>query len=140
VFVEINKESLHTHGRARVLSGITDTLTPIADRYTLISYDARVLGMAKRDRQPIGYVLPTMADRYRTIARHLSPGILFADYRQILHAGSVWPGTWQWATYEVADRAIAKRMTNLGLDYLETMNPAMLRTMPSLASDRKAQV
>ena len=132
VFVEIKKESLHTQGRTKVLSVIADKLAPIAGRYTLISYDARVLGMAKRDKQPIGYVLPTMVDRYRPIARPLSPAILFADYRQILHAPELWPGPWQWATFEVADRAIARRMIASGLDFLETMNPGMLRTMPGL--------
>ncbi len=132
VFVEIKKESLHTQGRTKVLSVILDTLVPIAGRYTLISYDARVLGMAKRHKQPIGYVLPTLGDRYQTIARQLSPQVLFADYRQILHDPELWPGPWQWATFEVADRAIARRMIALNLDYLETMNPAMLRTMPGL--------
>ena len=132
VFVEIKKESLHTQGRPGVLSVIMEALAPISGRYTLISYDARVLGMAKRDKQPVGYVLPAMGDRYQTIARQLSPEILFADYRQILHARELWPGPWQWAAFEVADRAIARRMTALGLDYLETMNPAMLATMPGL--------
>ena len=132
VFVEIKKESLHTQGRPKVLSAIMETLAPIAGRYTLISYDARVLGMAKRDKQPVGYVLPSMGDRYQMIARQLSPEVLFADYRQILHARELWPGPWQWATFEVADRAIARRMMALGLEYLETMNPAMLSTMPGL--------
>ena len=132
-FVEIKKESLHTHGRSRVLSAITDALQAVAGRYMLISYDARVLGMAKRRGESVGYVLPTMDGRYRAIARHLSPAVLFADYRQILDAGATWPGSWQWATFEVADRAIARRMTDFDLDYLETMNPALLRTMPDLA-------
>lgn len=133
VFVEIKKESLHTQGRPKVLSVIMDALAPVAGRYTLISYDARVLGMAKRQGQPVGYVLPTMGDPFRMIARQLSPEVLFADYRQILHARGLWPGSWRWATFEVADRAVARRMIALGLDYLETMNPAMLCTMPSLA-------
>lgn len=132
VFVEIKKESLHTQGRTGVLSVILDTLAPIVGRYTLISYDARVLGMAKRYKQPVGYVLPTLDDRYQTIARRLSPQVLFADYRQILHIRKLWPGPWQWATFEVADRAIARRMIALELDYLETMDPAQLRTMPEL--------
>ncbi len=135
VFVEIKKESLHTQGRHKVLRAITDTMAPVAGRYTLISYDARVLGMAKRQQQPVGYVLPAMGDRYRTIAHQLSPSVLFADYRQILHARGTWPGPWRWATFEVADRAIARRMIDFGLDYLETMNPALLRTMPDLAGD-----
>jgi len=133
VFVEIKKESLHTHGRTRVLSAIMDTLAPIGGRYSLISYDARVLAMAKRQGVPVGYVLPTMGERYRAVALQLSPQVLFADYRQILHARKLWPGPWQWATFEVADRAIARRMIECGLDYLETMNPTMLRTMPGLA-------
>ena len=133
VFVEIKKESLHTQGRTRVLSAISQTLAPVAGRYTLISYDARVLGMAKRQGQPVGYVLPTMGDRYRAIARQLSPQVLFADYRQILRAPELWPGSWQWATFEIADLAIARRMITSGLDYLETMDPATLCRMPGLA-------
>lgn len=125
-FVEIKKESLHTQGREKVLATILKALAPIKNRYTLISYDARILGMAKQRGEPVGYVLPGLEERYRAIARHLSPGLLFADYRQLLHAGQLWPGEWRWATFEVADRAIARRMTDLGLDYLETMNPAAL--------------
>lgn len=133
VFVEIKKESLHTEGRRGVLSAITHALAPIASRYTLISYDSRVLGMAKRQGQPVGYVLPSLGERYRAIAHQLSPQVLFADYRQILGARELWPGSWQWATFEVADRAIARRMIGCGLDYLETMDPAALCTMPGLA-------
>ena len=133
VFVEIKKESLHTRGRESVLSAVMAALRPIEGRYTLISYDARVLGMAKRQGRPVGYVLPTMGERYRAIALHLSPQVLFADYRQLMQSGTLWPGPWKWATFEVADRAIARRMTDLGVNYVETMNPAMLNHGTRLA-------
>lgn len=126
VFVEIKKESLRTQGREKVLKTVLETLTPIAGRYTLISYDARILGMARQLDHPIGYVLPTMGHRYRTIAERLNPELVMADYKQILRAGSIWPGRWKWATFEIAGPDIARRMIALGLDYLETMNPAAL--------------
>lgn len=125
-FVEIKTESLHTHGRQAVLAAVRATLAPVAGRYTLISYDARVLGMARQAGETVGYVLRGLGERDRAVATHLSPALLFADCRQLLRAGALWPGDWRWATFEVADRAIARRMRALGVDYLETMNPSLL--------------
>lgn len=126
VFAEIKKESLRVLGRQRVLHAIVDTLAPIAGRYTLISYDARVLAMAKSQRQPIGYVLPGLGRRYRSIAEKLAPFLLFADCRQILRRGGIWPEGCAWATFEVGDAATAQRLAALGVRYMETMNPALL--------------
>ncbi|MGH8127884.1 MAG: glycerophosphodiester phosphodiesterase family protein [Gammaproteobacteria bacterium] len=125
VFVEIKKESLHTQGRECVLKVITDKLVSLVGRYTLISYDARILAMAKRAGQPIGYVLPTMGSRYRTIAERLAPDLLFGEDHHILRARKLWPGSWNWATFEVEDMAAAQRLTKLGVRYIETMNPAL---------------
>lgn len=124
-FVEIKRESLHTQGREQVLRVVTETLHPIAGRYTLISYDARVLGMARRRGMPIGYVLQRMTRRYRKIAERLAPELLFAEVRHILRAGRLWPGGWDWAAFEVEDSATARRLAVLGVRYLETMNPAL---------------
>lgn len=125
-FVEIKKESLKTRGRQRVLDVVAEALNPIAGRYTLISYDARVLGMARDRGLPIGYVLPTMGRRYRTIAERLAPELLFADWNQILAAGAIWRGRWDWAAFEVEDSALARRLAKLGVRYLETMTPGAL--------------
>ncbi len=123
-FVEIKKESLHTRGRKHVLKVVTERLTPLTGRYTLISHDARVLAMAQRINQPIGYVPPTLGQRYRTIAERLAPELLFADYRQILHMNTLWPGNWNWAAFEIEDTVTAQRLVNLGVRYIETMDPA----------------
>ncbi|MGH8427220.1 MAG: glycerophosphodiester phosphodiesterase family protein, partial [Gammaproteobacteria bacterium] len=84
VFVEIKKESLHAHGRERVLAAVTQAIETIRGRAVIISYDARVLAMAKRERWPIGYVLLYMTPRYQVIADRLAPEYLFAEYPQLL--------------------------------------------------------
>ena len=124
VFVEIKKESLYTRGRKHVLKAVTAELTALTGRYTLISYDARVLAMAQRRGQAIGYALPTLGQRYRAIAERLAPELLFADYRQILHVSKLWPGNWNWAAFEIEDTVTAQRLVNLGVPYIETMDPA----------------
>lgn len=125
-FVEIKKESLHTRGRRRVIEAVTRVLAGIPGRYTLISYDARVLGMARRRGLPIGYVLPTLGRRYRAIAAELAPGLLLADYRQILREGAIWRGNWEWAAFEVKNAATARRLIEVGVRYIETMDPTAL--------------
>lgn len=125
VFAEIKKESLHTQGRERVLKAIIDKLATLIGRYTLISYDARILSMAQREELPVGYVLPTMGAHYRTIAERLAPELLFGDERHILRAEMLWPGSWDWATFEVKDVVTAQRLTDLGVRYIETMNPTL---------------
>ncbi|MEO8802570.1 MAG: glycerophosphodiester phosphodiesterase family protein [Rudaea sp.] len=126
VFVEIKKESLAVHGRKSVLAAIAGAIESIRERAVLISYDARVLAMAKRAGFPIGYVLPSLHQRHRRTAETLAPEWLFADFQQILDAGGIWPGSWIWATFEIDSVELAQRMAGLGVDYVETMNPAKL--------------
>lgn len=133
-FVEIKKESLRTRGRRRVLEAVTGTLERVRDRCTLISYDARVLSMAKRRGHAVGYVLPGMGRRHALVAKRLAPELLLADYRQIVNAGGVWPGAWDWAAFEVEDEAIAHRLLDLGVLYLETMMPSAMLDAVALSA------
>lgn len=125
-FVEIKKESLAVHGRKSVLATISQAIETIRDRVVVISYDARVLAMAKRAGFPIGYVLPDLRKRFQSTSGNLAPEWLFADFRQILDAGAIWPGNWNWATFEVDNVDLAQCMAGLGVRYIETMNPARL--------------
>ncbi len=124
IFVEIKKESLRTWSREYVLEAVTTKLTALAGRYTLISHDARVLAMAQCTNQPIGYVPPTLGQRHRAIAERLAPELLFSNYRRILHVNTLWPGNWNWAAFEIEDTVTAQRLVNLGVRYIETMDPA----------------
>ena len=129
-FVEIKKESIHTRGRELALETIRKALDEISGRYTLISYDARILAMAQSRGEPVGYVLPTMGKRYRALADDLAPEFIFADCRQILRAGAIWPGDWNWASFEIEDIVTAQRLINLGVHYIESMNPALFAKGP----------
>lgn len=129
-FVEIKKESIHTRGRERALEVIRKALDEISGRYTLISYDARILAMAQSRGEPVGYVLPTMGKCYRVVADRLAPEFIFADCRQILRTGAIWPGDWNWASFEIKDITTAQRLINLGVHYLESMNPALFAKVP----------
>ncbi len=124
-FVELKKESLGAHGRRTVLTAISRWLSPLGDQVTLISYDAPVLEFACEDFS-IGYVVPGMTRRARNTAERLKPGILLADRRHLLRAGNLWPGPWRWAAFEVARPALAPPLVELGVEYLETMDPEAL--------------
>jgi hypothetical protein len=69
-------------------------------------------------------VPPTLGQRYRAISERLAPELLFADYRQILHMNTLWPGNWNWTAFEIEDAVTAQRLVNLGVRYIETMDPA----------------
>ncbi|MGH8148026.1 MAG: glycerophosphodiester phosphodiesterase family protein [Gammaproteobacteria bacterium] len=128
-FVEIKKESLHVYGRRRVLATVERDIEAIRERATLISYDARVLALARRNGWPVGYVLETMSARWRGIAERLAPEFLFAEVDHLLRAGKLWPGAWQWAAFEVETTKSATALSALGVRYLETMNPALFKLL-----------
>src|SRR5699024_11074357 len=125
VFVEIKKESLRAQGRERTLDAVLRDIAPLREHATVISYDARVLSMARSARWPIGYALETLGARWQGIADRLAPEYLFAEVGHLLQAGTLWPGAWQWVAFEVEDLATAEQLDRLGINYLETMNPAL---------------
>lgn len=128
VFVEIKKESLRAQGRKRVLDAVLQVVEPLRGRAAIISYDARVLAMARGHGWPIGYALETMGARWRAIAKRLAPEYLFAEVEHLLRAGTPWPGDWQWVAFEVDTHDKAEQLLELGVPCLETMNPALFMT------------
>jgi glycerophosphoryl diester phosphodiesterase len=130
VFIEIKKESLRAQGRERTLSAVLDDIEPLRGRATVISYDARILSMARHAGWPIGYALETLGGHWRGIAERLAPEYLFAEVEHLLRLDALWPGAWQWVAFEVEDVTTAERLSRLGIDYLETMNPALLARHP----------
>jgi glycerophosphoryl diester phosphodiesterase len=130
-FVEIKRESLRARDREPVLAAIEAAIESLRGRATIISYDARVLAMARRGGWPIGYALEEMNASYRGIAERLAPDYLFAEVAHLLRAGELWSGAWQWAAFELESLEAASALAALGVRYLETMNPALLLSRPS---------
>lgn len=125
-FVELKKESLRTGGRERMLAAVERALQGVRAQSVFISYDARVLAMARRRRHAIGYVLPGLGRRYRAAAVRLAPRFLFAERTGILRRGRLWKGAWSWAAFEVGTPEQAAALLELGVEFLETHDPARL--------------
>lgn len=122
-FVEVKVESIRHFGGERVHRAIWDVLEPVRDRCVLISYDDAFL-FAARLATPvrIGWVLSEWSDAQLQRARALAPDVLFVNHARLPpEPEPLWPGPWQWASYEitVADQALA--LAARGVVFIETM-------------------
>ncbi len=76
----------------------------------------------------IGWVLQQYdADSLRE-ATELAPEFLFCNLERVpTTTTTLWPGPWDWAIYEVRDRATALHCRDLGAKFGETMAVRSLR-------------
>jgi glycerophosphoryl diester phosphodiesterase len=76
----------------------------------------------------IGWVVANYGDEAMNDATSIAPDFLFANVDR-LPAGleSLWPGSWDWALYEVRDLETARACQSMGARYVETMAVRELR-------------
>lgn len=122
-FVEIKRASLRRFGQALVLEQVMDCLQPVRDRCVIISFDRACLGELKRaDSVRIGWVVDVYDSTARADADALAPEFLFCDLERLPPgAARLWPGTWEWAIYEIRDAATARAVHARGAGFVETM-------------------
>jgi glycerophosphoryl diester phosphodiesterase len=122
-FVEIKRASLRHFGRETVLKRVAQVLQPIIDRCVLISFDlpsVKILRLMTGAR--IGWVLSEYSEAARQEATALNPDFLFCNLERVPGATErLWPGSWQWAIYEVRDLKTAQQCQALGAGFIETM-------------------
>ena len=128
-FVEVKRASLRQFGREIVLRRLSEVLQPVLNRCVLISFDlaaVKILRLMTGAR--IGWVLDRYdADSLRE-ATELAPEFLFCNLERVPAATEkLWPGPWDWATYEVRDLETARHCHSLGAKYVETMAVRSLR-------------
>jgi glycerophosphoryl diester phosphodiesterase len=122
-YVEIKRASLRRFGREAVLQRIAQLVKPALDRCVLISFDLPSLQiMRQMIGARIGWVVANYDDRAMNDAASVAPDFLFANVDR-LPAGleTLWPGSWEWALYEVRDLGTAKACHGMGARYVETM-------------------
>ena len=129
-FVEVKRASLRQFGHETVLRRTSEVLQPVLNRCVLISFDlaaVRILRLMTGAR--IGWVLHQYdADSLRE-ATALAPEFLFCNLERVpATTEKLWPGPWDWAIYEVRDRATALHCRELGAKFVETMAVRSLRT------------
>jgi len=105
-------------------------LLPVLNRCGLISFDlaaARILRLMPGAR--FGWVLPQSDTDSLREATALAPEFLFCNLERVpATTDKLWPGPWDWAIYEVRDRATALHCRGLGAKFVETMAVRSLRT------------
>jgi len=118
VFVELKRASLERFGVSQVLGRVQAALAPIARRCVIISFEAAAVAAARAAGLSCGWVFEQWTDTSRRQARALAPDYLFTDYRCV--AGTLWPGRWQWALYDIVDPQLALDWAGRGAGFIET--------------------
>lgn len=132
LFPEIKVESFEVHGRAAVVAAVLAELAPFRgagrDRCTVLSFDVAALELARAAGHRIGWCPPDASRASRAVASALAPEFLFGDVADFDAAPDepLWPGPWEWAMYEVADAATARRYLARGARFAETKRVAEL--------------
>lgn len=128
-FVELKTESLQHFGLQLVLDAVAGVLSPVRGQVVLISYagevarQARALGCAGG-----GWVLAGYSEAAHTLARELQPDFLICNQRRLPPATeALWPGPWQWMSYEVTSMEQLRGLQRRGVAYAESRDCCALR-------------
>ncbi len=135
VFVELKRASLRKFGTEVMVHQVSEVLRPIASQVVLISFDLPVINYTKQNtRLAVGWVLSEYSILSAIKAEATLPNYLFCDEAKLPTDDSrLWRGPWQWAIYEVTDRARAAQLVTRGAHLIETMQVRrMLRELRSL--------
>lgn len=125
LFIELKPAA--TPQAAEQLVAAVLALLPQAGQTVVISYDARMLTLAREQDKtlPIGWVFEPWSTAAQADAQQLAPDYLFTSASHLAKAPTsgnklFWPGPWRWALYAVSTPAEAGRWHDLGADLIET--------------------
>jgi glycerophosphoryl diester phosphodiesterase len=137
LFVEIKSESLERFGHQLVVDKVLEVLAGQGPQFAVISFDYRAVAMARKlGAVPIGWVLHKYDTSARVHCTQLAPEFVFCNYTKFPERAALWRGPWQWASYEVREAAVARRLNARGVGLIETMAVKDMTT--ALASELAA--
>jgi glycerophosphoryl diester phosphodiesterase len=119
-FVELKREALERFGPTTVLSRVRRALEGIQTRCVIISFDLGGLAAARAQWPAIGVVVDTWRERNQQAVKDLQPEYLFCDVDGLPRWGSLRFGKSRIVVYEVADPALALKLTRRGAEFIET--------------------
>lgn len=134
LFVELKRESLDRFGREVVVGQASECCEPAPERCVFISFDDRVLPLARRRGFRIGWVISDWNLEVRGVARAMAPDFLFSDIAIVPLHERPWPGPWRWACYDAKDADTAVRMAGAGFELIETKAVGALQQDPRIAA------
>jgi glycerophosphoryl diester phosphodiesterase len=122
-FVELKPESLQRFGVDAMLEAVDTVLHPICERVVLISFVSEVARQASVHGYAGGWVLPRYRGAAQARARELKPDFLICDRRRLPRSSRpLWPGPWQWMSYEVTRPDQLRQLREQGVTYAESMD------------------
>ncbi len=135
-FVEIKRESAEAHGVDDTVALVLDALGPVRERCVVISFVERAVMSARRlGAAATGWVLNYYDDDSRRLADAMTPDYVVCDYRKLPAAPTpLWPGPWQWGSYEIVEAAHALELVERGVRVIESMAAGDLAADPRLLS------
>lgn len=128
-FVEIKKESIDSFGSEFVSQKLLAELSPYRDQCVLISFDSGVLEAARdMGAKNVGWAIRDWNDESHQQAQDLAPDFLFANYKIVPDKDdALWPGSWQWALYDIVEPRQALLWFRRGASLIETWDVGALR-------------
>lgn len=127
MFVELRVDGIGFMGRNRAMQAVNKALGDRASQCIILSYDAGVLELARRDfGYSIGWVLSDYDEAARAAAATLGPDYLFADVLDVPAGEKLFGGPWQWAVYEVRNAADALDWASRGAVLIESFQACEL--------------
>lgn len=120
-FVEVKRASLWNIGREQAMRALRPLLTPRASWAVLLSFDRKLTAMGRDADLRVGWAFEPWRAHRHAQAKKLQPEFLFTSFDGLPPGPEAfWPGTWQWAVYEVPDVAHARMLEQFGVTLVET--------------------
>ncbi|RBP47095.1 glycerophosphodiester phosphodiesterase family protein [Arenicella xantha] len=140
-FIEIKQESIDRVGVPLFMDEVDKQIirANIESQCVIISFNPEVLNYTRNiSSLRTGWVLPAWNDRNKQLLGELKPDFVFCD-KDILpqNDAEIWPGSWQWAVYNLDDVASAIAMANRGISFIETNQIGALMRHDALSNRRQ---
>ena len=119
-FVEIKEETIERLGVTAVVEQLSAELAPIHRQAIIISFHLETIAhIQQQGRHKTGWVLHNYDDRHRQQAQNLAPDYLIVNHTKLPDDQPLWPGDWQWMTYDIQDPELCIKYMN-DVELIET--------------------
>jgi len=120
-FIEVKSCTVDFHGIEKVFQRITETLAPVAQQCTLISFHIPFMSFAKAAGwHSLGIALRRWKDLHKDEVTAMAPDFIFADVNDLPNKGDFNDLNGKLAVYEIDSPVVARSLQQRGVEYIET--------------------
>lgn len=120
-FIEVKSCTIDFHGIDTVYQRIAETLAPVAQQCTLISFHIPFMTHARAAGwHSLGIALRRWKDLQKADIKAITPEYLFADIRDLPKKGDLSDLNVKLVVYEIDSPDVARSLQQRGVEYIET--------------------